>query len=85
MGVQGFTYPAEGISSCIIPATLIFDSEVKVGKRGHPLMPACIKVRGGKKISEGVIISLHNKRLVNEVLLEMVHNGPLKFEELSLA
>ena len=48
-------------------------------------MPTCIKVRGGKKISEGVIVSLHNKRLVDEILFEMVHNGPLKHEELSLA
>ena len=48
-------------------------------------MSACIKVRGGKKISEGIIISPHNKRLVNEILLKMVHNGCLKGEELSLA
>ena len=48
-------------------------------------MSACIEVRGGKKISEGMIISLHNKRLVNEIFLKMVHNGPLKGKELSLA
>ena len=48
-------------------------------------MSTCIKVRGGKKISKGVIISPHNKRLVNEILLKMVCNGPLKGEELSLA
>ena len=85
MGVQGFIYPAEGISSHIIPAMLIFNSEVKVGERGHPSMPTCIEVRGGKKISEGVIVSSHHKRLVNEILFEMVHNSPLKHEELSLA
>ena len=85
MGVQGFIYPAEGISSHIIPTMLIFDSEVKVGERGHPSMPACIEVRGGKKISEGVIASSHNRRLVDEILFEKVHNGPLKHEELSLA
>ena len=82
MGVQGFIYPAEGISSHIIPATLIFNSEVKVGKRGHPSMPACIEIRGGKKISEGVIVSPHNKRLIDEILFKMVHNIPL--EELGL-
>ena len=48
-------------------------------------MPTCIEVRGGKKISEGVIVSLHNKRLVDEILFEMVHNSPLKCEELGLA
>ena len=85
MGVQGFVYPAEGISSHIIPAMLIFNSAVKVGKRGHPLMPTCIEIRGGKKISEGVIVSLHNKRLVDEILFKMACNGPLECEELSLA
>ena len=86
MGVQGFIYPAESISSHIIPATLIFNSEVKVGERGHPSMPACIEeVRGGKRISEGVIVSLHNKRLVDEILFEMVHNSPLKHDKLGLA
>ena len=48
-------------------------------------MSTCIKVRGGKKISEGIIISPHNKRLVNEILLKVVCNGPLKGKELSLA
>ena len=47
-------------------------------------MPTCIEVRGGKKISEGVIVSLHNKRLVDEILFEMIHNGPLEGEELGL-
>ena len=85
MGVQQFIHPAEGISSSIIPTMLIFDGEVKVGEGGHPSMSTCIKVRGGKKISQGIIISLHNKRLVNEILLKMVCNSPLKHEELSLA
>ena len=48
-------------------------------------MSTHIKVRGGKKISEGIIISPHNKRLVNEILLKVVHNGPLKGKELGLA
>ena len=65
-----FICPAESISSSIIPTMLIFDGEVKVGKRGHPSMSTCIEVRGGKKISEGIIISLHNKKLVNEILLK---------------
>ena len=30
-------------------------------------MSAGIEVRGGKKISEGIIISLHNKRLVKDI------------------
>ena len=84
MGVQGFIYPAEGISSHIITAMLLFNSEVKVGERGHPSMPTCIEIRGGKKISEGVIISLHNKRLVDEILFEMVYIGPPEGEELGL-
>ena len=32
-------------------------------------MLTCIEVRGGKKIGERIIISLHNERLVNEILL----------------
>ena len=84
MGIQGFVYPAEGISGCIIPTTLIFNGEVKVGERGHPLMSTHIEIRGGKQISEGVIVSLRNKRLVDEILFEMVCNGPLEHEELGL-
>ena len=84
MGVQGFIYPADGISSHIIPTTLIFNGEVKVGERGHPLMSTCIKIRGGKQISEGFIVSSHNKRLVDEILFEMVCNGPFECEELGL-
>ena len=84
MGVQGFVYPAEGISSHIISTTLIFNGEVKVGKRGHPSMSTCIKIRGGKKISEGIIVSLHNEGLVDEILFEKVCNGPLEHEELGL-
>ena len=60
------------MSSHIIPAMLIFDGEVKVGKRGHPSMSTCIAIRGGKKISDRVIVSLHNKRLVDEILFKMV-------------
>ena len=85
MGIQQFIHLAEGISGSIIPTMLIFDGEVKIGERGHPLMPACIEVRGGKKIGERIIISLHNERLVNEILLKVVCNGPLKGEELGLA
>ena len=47
-------------------------------------MSTCIEIRGGKKISEGVIVSLHNKRLIDEILFKMVHNSPLEYEELSL-
>ena len=85
MGIQQFVHPAESVSGSIIPTMLIFNGEVKVGERGHPLMSACIEVRGGKKISEGIIISPHNKKLVNEIILKMVCNGPLKDKELSLA
>ena len=48
-------------------------------------MSVHIEIMGGKQISEGVIVSLHNKRLVDEILFEMVHNSPLEGEELSLA
>ena len=48
-------------------------------------MPTHIKVRGGKKIGERIIISPHNERLVNEILLKVVHNRPLKGEELGLS
>ena len=85
MGLQGFVYPTEGISSLIIPTMLIFNGKVKVGERSHPSMSAHIKIRGGKQISEGVIFSLHNKRLVDEILFKMVHNGPLECEEFGLA
>ena len=85
MGIQQFVCPAESISGSIIPTTLIFNGEVKVGEKGHASMSACIEVRGGKKTSEGIIISLHNKRLVNEILLKMVCNSPFKGEELGHA
>ena len=48
-------------------------------------MPARIEVRGGKEIGEGIIICPHNERLINEILLKVVHNGPLEGEELGLA
>ena len=48
-------------------------------------MPARIEVRGDKEIGERVIISPYNKRMVNEILLKVVCNGPLKSEELGLA
>ena len=48
-------------------------------------MPTHIKVRGGKKIGERIIISPHNERLVKEILLKVVRNGPLKGKELGLA
>ena len=83
MGSQGFIDPAESISSHIIPATLVFNGEVKVGEGGHPLMSTCIKVGGGKQIGKGVIVSSHNERLVDEILFKVVHNGPLESEELS--
>ena len=47
-------------------------------------MPTCIEVRGGKEIGERVIISPHNERLVNKILLKVVCNGPLKGKELGL-
>ena len=64
---------------------LILDGEVKIGERGHPLMPTGIEVRGGKEIGERVVISLYNKRLVDEILFKVVCNGPLKGKELGLA
>ena len=48
-------------------------------------MPTYIEVRGGKEIGERVVIGPYNERLVNEILLKVVCNGPLKGEELSLA
>ena len=74
-----------GISGSIIPAMLILDGEVKIGERGHPSMPTCIEVTGGKEIGERVVISPYNKRLENKILLKVVRNGPLKGEELGLA
>ena len=48
-------------------------------------MPTCIKVRGGKKIGERVVIGSYDERLVNEILLKVVHHSPLKGEEFGLA
>ena len=48
-------------------------------------MPASIKVRGGEEIGKRVVVSLYDKRLVNEILFKVVHNGPLKGKELGLA
>ena len=83
MGTQGFVYLTEGISGHIIPTMLIFNGEVKVVERGHPLMSTHIKIGGGKQISEGVIVSSHNKRLVDEILFEVVHNSPALLLSLS--
>ena len=75
----------ESISNSIIPAALVLDGEVKIGERSHPSMPTGIKVRGGEEIGKRVVISVHDKRLVNEIFFEVVHNGSLKGKELSLA
>ena len=48
-------------------------------------MPAGIEVRGGEEIGKRVVVSLYDKRLVNEILFKVVHNSPLKGEELGLA
>ena len=43
-------------------------------------MSAHIEIGSGKQIGEGVIVSSHNKRLVDEILFEVVHNSPLECE-----
>ena len=48
-------------------------------------MPTGIEVRGGEEIGKRVVVSLYDKRLVNEILFKVVCNSPLKGEELSLA
>ena len=48
-------------------------------------MPTGIEVRGGEEIGKRVVISVHDKRLVNEIFFKVVRNGPLKGEELGLA
>ena len=48
-------------------------------------MPTGIKVRGGEEIGKRVVVSLYNKRLVNEILFKVVRNGPLNGKELGLA
>ena len=40
-------------------------------------MSTCIKIGGGEQICEGVIVHLHDKWLVDEILFEMIHNSPL--------
>ena len=45
-------------------------------------MSTCIKIEGGKQIGEGVIISSHNKGLIDEVLFEVVSDGPFEWKEL---
>ena len=40
-------------------------------------MSTCIKIGGGEQICEGVIVCLHDERLVDEILFEMIHNSPL--------
>ena len=47
-------------------------------------MPTSIEVAGGEEVGKRVIISVYDKRLVNEIFFKVVHNGPLKSEELSL-
>ena len=48
-------------------------------------MPTGIKVRGGEEVGKRVVISVYDKRLVDEIFLKVVRNGPLKCEELGLA
>ena len=48
-------------------------------------MPTGIEVRGGEEVGKRVVISVYNKRLVDEIFLKVVRNGPLKCEELGLA
>ena len=48
-------------------------------------MPTGIEVGGGKEVGKRIVISAYNKRLVDEIFLKVVRNGPLKCEELSLA
>ena len=48
-------------------------------------MPTGIEVRGGEEVAKRVVISVYNKRLVDEIFLKVVRNGPLKGEELGLA
>ena len=48
-------------------------------------MPTGIKVRGGEEIGKRVVISVHDKRLVNEIFFKVIHNSQLKGEELGLA
>ena len=64
---------------------LVLNGEVKIGERSHPLMPTGIKVSGGEEVGKGVVISVYDKRLVNEIFFKVVCNSPLKGEELSLA
>ena len=47
-------------------------------------MPTGIEVRGGEEIGKRVAVSLYDKRLVNEIFFKVVHDSPLKGEELSL-
>ena len=64
---------------------LVLDGEVKIGERSHPSVPTGIEVRGGEEIGKRVVISVYNKRLVNEIFFKVVRNGPLKGKELGLA
>ena len=48
-------------------------------------MPTGIEVRGCEEVGKRVVISAHYKRLVDEIFLKVIRNGPLKCEELSLA
>ena len=64
---------------------LVLDGEVEIGERGHPSMPTGIEVRGGEEVGKRVVISAYDKRLVDEIFLKVVCNGPLKCEELGLA
>ena len=59
-------------ASSIISAALVLDGEVKIGKRSLPSMPTGIKVRGGEEIGKRVVISAHDKRLVNEIFFKVV-------------
>ena len=48
-------------------------------------MPTGIEVRGGEEVGKRVVISMYDKRMVDEIFFKVVHNSPLKWEELGLA
>ena len=61
MSTQVLIYPTKGIGGHIIPTTLIFNGEIKVGERSHPPMSTCIEIGGGKQIGEG-LLSVHTTK-----------------------
>ena len=75
---------AESISCPVICSLLILQGKFKGSQHTHPPMSHGIKVGSCKDIHQWIVVRLHHKGCVSEVLLEMLHDAPLESEKFKL-